>query len=73
MPVFSLVPKSNPKLAIILHYFDQELERMRVEVRERDDQDRLAFCTSVERFIALCQNKGTAMIHHSKDINNPVY
>jgi len=37
MPVFSLVPESNLKLAIKLHYFDQELERMRVEARERDD------------------------------------
>jgi len=43
MPVFSLVPESNPKLTITLHYFDRELERMRVEARERDGQDRLAF------------------------------
>jgi len=49
MPVFLLIPESNLKLAIKLHYFEQELERMQVEARERDDQDRLAFCTSVER------------------------
>jgi len=46
---FLLVPESNLKLAIKLHYFDRELEHMRVEARERDDQDRLAFCTYLVR------------------------
>jgi len=49
MLVFSLVSESNLKLTITLHYFDQELERMRVKARERDGQDRLAFYTSIKR------------------------